>query len=177
MPAVCANVRATSSSARCRIHFRPEKDRATPNAAALSTARALTDILAAMAGTDPTHRAGGRAHHDALGEDVLACDLNAAQHRTVGHAGRGEHDVARREVHQRIFSVEVRDAELFRTAFFIFLLEYEPRLDLPADTAQRRGGQHALRRTPLSNIDVDTRRWIAGRDHTGNTTIGDKLTG
>src|ERR1700761_1556076 len=71
--------RATSPRPSASTQRRPENERATPNAAGVSRENALEDIPAPPALLDPAHRAGGRAHHDALGGDELAAQLDAGQ--------------------------------------------------------------------------------------------------
>src|SRR5882672_2272481 len=133
MPVARANSRTASSSAFCRIHFRPEKERATPNAAVASRPIALADILAAVARLDPAHGSGCGAHDHALRRHKIASDFHALEHRAVGHAGGGKHHISGGQVHQRVFAVEIGDAELGGAGAFVIFFEHQPRLDLSAD--------------------------------------------
>ena len=53
--------------------------------------------------------------------------------------------------------------------------EHEPALELAADAAQGRRGEHALRRAARAHIDVDRRVGIGDRDHPGDVAVGDEL--
>jgi len=112
-----------------------------------------------MLGPDPGDRAAGRAHHHGFGFDRLFAELHAAQHAAIGNAGRREQALAFDRALDLIFAAWVLDAHLGGALALLLGVEYRPRLHLPADAAQRRGRQHALRRAANTEINVD-----AGRD-------------
>src|SRR3546814_5881032 len=87
--------------------------------------------------------------------DTAAAVLDAAQQRSVGDAGRGEDDVALRQIAQIIDAVEVLDSPFARARALGVVAENKAALELAADAAQRRGGEPALRRAARSHIDVD----------------------
>ena len=64
--------------------------------------------------------------------------VHAVEHGAVGHAGRGKHRIAAGEVVEFVLAPEIRDAETRRTCALVIVAEDQPRLDLTADTTQRR---------------------------------------
>src|SRR5580693_5652292 len=151
MPALSESARACSASLPHHIHRRAEKDRETWNAGPDSCGAASVTMRALMARPcmprlDPTDGSRRRAHHDALGRVVRAGPVNAVEHRSVGDPGRSEDHVAGGQIVQRIFAIEIGDAETASALAFFVVAEDEPRLDLAADAAQRRGSENAFGR-------------------------------
>src|SRR5258708_7102898 len=99
---------SSSTSTGLSSQRRPVKERATPNAAAPFSISPSSNV-AAVARLDPAHRARRGPHHHAFGGDEIAMAVNAAQHRTVGDAGGREHYIARDQVQQTVFAVQVRN--------------------------------------------------------------------
>ena len=92
-----------------------------------------------MLALDPAHRARRGAHDDGFGRHhPVAAVLDAAQQRSVGHAGRGEDHVALGEVFEVLDAVEVVDPPFLRAQPLVVVAEQQAALELAADAAQRR---------------------------------------
>ena len=87
---------------------------------------------------------------------VLAA-LDPAEQRAVGDPGGGEDAVAAGHVLERVDAVEVLDPPAPRAAALVVVAEQQAALDLPADAAQRGGGEHAFGRAARADVDVDRR--------------------
>ena len=128
-----------------------------------------------MLALDPAHRAGRGAHHHAVGGHQAARHaLHPAQQGAVRHPGRREDAVALRQLLQIIDLVEIADPPFARAGAFILVAEQQAALELPADAAQRRAGQHTLGRAAGAHIDVDIGFGIGRRDHSGHVAVGDQ---
>src|SRR5690242_11848433 len=98
-----------------------------------------------MLGPNPTDGAGAGAHDYAFGGHRPAPPaLDAFEQRPVGNAGRGEDAVALREVVQLVDAIEVLDAPFAGTRLLGVVAEQQFAVELPADAAQRRRGEHAF---------------------------------
>src|SRR6185503_11858408 len=128
-----SNSRSSAASTDFSSQRRPVKERATPKAATSCSIPASSTGRAAVARLDPAHRAGGGPHHHAFGGDEVAMPVHAAQHGAVGDAGGGKHHIARHQIQQTVFAVQVLDAPFCGAAFFILIAEHQPPLHLPAD--------------------------------------------
>src|SRR4051794_3336525 len=100
----------------------------------------------AMLAADPADGAGRGAHDDAFGRDAVRPALDPLQQRAVGDTGGREDAVALGEVFEMVDAVEVLDAPFRRPLLLVVVAEQEAALELAADAAQSRGGEHALRR-------------------------------
>src|ERR1700710_1512477 len=116
-----SNSRSMASSTDFSSQRRPEKERATPNAAAPFSMGASN--TPAVTGANPAHRSGGRAHHHAFRGDEIAFAVHAAQHRAIGDAGGGKHHVAGHQFVQAVFAVQVLDAPLGGPGAFVVVAE------------------------------------------------------
>src|ERR1051325_4788225 len=67
-------------------------------------------------GFDVTYRSGLRPHDGRMDKAPAGKAARTAQHRAVGDAGRGKHDIAMRHVEESVFAVEIGDAEGLRAA-------------------------------------------------------------
>ena len=97
-----------------------------------------------------------------------------AQHRAVGDPSRGEHDIAMRHVEEAIFAIEIGDAEALGAAALVVIAEEEPPLHLPADAAQCRRREYALRRAARTHVDVDAGVGARGGDDAGHIAVADQ---
>src|SRR5882672_4972786 len=178
----------TASSSRARKRQgRPLNElmipRANPAAPLLSLEGAIcgsssASIVMGMAHLDPTHGARRRTHHDGMSRHALAIEAHALEQRGDRDAGGREDHVAGREIAQHVFPFQIANAELFRAMAFVIVAEDQTRLELAADAAQRRSGEHAFGRPALPEIDIDTGRLGFGRgDDAGDVAIGDELDG
>src|SRR6185312_8412867 len=177
---------APSSKPRIR-HTLPLSDEVTPKAKPAPgsatadlrpklCASASTSMVERMAHLDPAHRARCRTHHDGIRRHIGGVDVHAFEHGTIGHARGGEHHIARSEVGEAVFAIEVANAEALGAQPLVIVTEREARLELAADTAQRRRGEHAFGRTPLPHIDIHTGDLrLGGGDDAGHVAIGNKL--
>src|ERR1041385_935745 len=129
MSAARESSRTESELVSRHVQRRPENERLTPKVRAGEGAMASASMFSEMPSLHPAHGAGRRAHDDAFRGDGVALHVHTIQHRAIGHASGGEDHVARCEVHQRIFAVEIGDAELQRAGALLLLLEHKPRLD------------------------------------------------
>src|ERR1700722_13050653 len=154
IPPSRASARTAASSGSRETQRRPENDRATPKTGARVNASILI-LPADMARLHPAHGTRAGAHENAFSGDVLPMEMHALQHRAVCHARRRKHHIAGGELIQRVFAIEIGDAQPRGACALVVLLEHETRLHLSADTTQRRRRQHALGRTTLPQIDVD----------------------
>jgi hypothetical protein len=96
----------------------------------------------------PAHRVRGRPHHHALGVDAALAPLDALEQRAIGDSAGGEDDVALGEVVEFVDAVEVLDAPFRRPRALVVVAEEEAALELAADAAERRRGEHAFRSPP-----------------------------
>jgi len=126
-------------------------------------------------GSDPAHRAGDRAHHHGLGLDHLAAELDAAQHRAVGNAGRREQAIAFLSAHTTLSRNEAEEEVDRYIAIPGQALSYkigeQDILDLRRRAKAALGEKFDLKRfhdailkdgaMPLSILNAKIDRWIA----------------
>src|SRR5262249_27874849 len=121
-----------------------------------SRAQTLPELVQLpVLGPDPANGPTGRAHDNRFGFDHFSAELHAAQHGTVGDAGRSEQAFAPHHGLTLIFAAWTFDAHFGGARALRFGIEPEPRLHLAADAAQRSGRQHALRGATDADIDID----------------------
>src|SRR3546814_11229394 len=65
----------------------------------------------------------------------------------------------------------VGDAAARGALALIVVAEHQAALELAADAAQRRRGEHALRRAAGAHVDVDAAFLAARRHHAGNVAV------
>ena len=70
--------------------------------------------------------------------------------------------------------MEIGDADAVSATPLVVLAEQQPRLHLPADAAQRRGGQHAFGRATRAHIDIDTGLRGRGGDDAADVAVADQ---
>ena len=115
------------------------------------------------------------AHDDRFRGDAAAlAALDALEQRAVGNPGRGEDAVALGHVLEEIDAVEVLDPPAPRAPALVVVAEQQAALDLPADTGQRGGREHALGRAARSHVNVDRGLGIGGGDDPGDVAVGDQ---
>src|SRR5205823_7342854 len=94
--------------------------------------------------------------------------------RTVGNPGRGEHHVARGEIEQFVFAIEVGNSDAMGAGALVVVAEQQPALHLPADAAQRRRRQYAFRRPARADIHVDPGLRFGGGNDAADITVRDQ---
>src|SRR5579883_1215815 len=150
-----------SSTVRKR-HGRPNTERSTPRNAASSTPTipplgqsiSTALVLEAMMRFDIAHGRGFGPHDQGVGDGAAGETPYAFEHGAGGDAGGGEHDVAAREIQERVLPIEIGDAHLVSAALLVVVAKQEPPLHLASDAAQRRRRQHALGRAAGAHVDV-----------------------
>src|SRR5262245_12212137 len=127
-----------------------------------------------MLGQYPAHRAGDRAHHYRFGLNDVLAEFYPAQHGAAGDPGGGKQAVALHHIVNLVLTPRVFDTHLQRALAQLFGIDDQSCLHLPADATQRRRGQHALRCSADSQIDVDTRFRFGAMDYAGHVAVTDQ---
>ena len=105
---------------------------------------------------------------------VVSEKPDAASQVAVGDAGRAKHQMlALDEIVHRQHLRQIANSHLVRAPGFLFIARLEPPHEHPAQTFERRRRQHALRRAPRAERNVDPRSGNRGRDTRIDVAVGD----
>src|SRR5438128_1644039 len=123
MSASCESACAASASVSRNSHRRPEKELVTLSAGRDPPLSPSGRMAAKMARLDPAHGARARTHENARGGHKRPVAMYAVEHRAVGDTGGGEHRIAAGEIGERVFALQIGDAETRRTHALLIIAE------------------------------------------------------
>ncbi len=110
--------------------------------------------------------------------DGIAAEAHARQHVAVGDAGRGEEHIARCHLCHVVDPLGILDAHAAGAGDLFRRVEQQTALHLTAGAAKRGSGQHTLRRTAYSDIDIDAGGLRIGRvNDARDITVADQADG
>src|SRR4030095_8589402 len=100
--------------------------------------------------------------------------MHAAQIISVGYTGRGEHDVAPRQLFDLKFFLYISDAHPLGALDSLVVARRQTALELAADAAQRRRGEHSLGRPADTQEQIDAGFRFGGGDGSGYVAIANQ---